>query len=107
VRVGTYRRTRNTGSLRLIGAVICVLASVAIFAHHGVPAMDMHGMASATETCVAVAVHATDAPAAPGVNLAALAEVLLLIPLALGLASARATGRARAGPRELRIPLRC
>jgi hypothetical protein len=70
--------------------------------------MDMHGMAGMTETCVAIAAHAGGALAAPAAVLIALAGALLLIPVVLRAAFApRRIDRARAGPAELRIPLRC
>ena len=94
---------------RTLAALACTVASAAILAHHGVPSMDMHGVSSAAETCVAVAAHAVDAPAASGwLPVVALGGAALLAPsIARVLLYRRQTVRARAGPDELLVPLRC
>jgi uncharacterized membrane protein YphA (DoxX/SURF4 family) len=108
VRALTYHELSRAYSLRALGATICALASFAIFVHHAAPSMDMHGMAGMTETCVSVAAHAGGALAAPAVLLLALAGAALLLPVAIRVVFAsRSIGRARAGPPELRMPLRC
>lgn len=96
-----------TGSLRIIVAMCCVVASAAILVHHSVPSMDMSGPSSA-ETCVAVAAHAVEVAAAPTMLFFAFAGAVLLHGFSFGIA-VRPTRfmRARAGPTELRIPLRC
>jgi uncharacterized membrane protein YphA (DoxX/SURF4 family) len=97
----------NTGSLRAIAAACCIVASAAIFVHHGAPSMDMPGMSS-VETCVSVAAHVVEAPAAPAVVLFALAGAVVLLGFSLGRPLRPSPlARGRAGPREFRIPLRC
>jgi uncharacterized membrane protein YphA (DoxX/SURF4 family) len=104
----THHEVRSAHPLRTLGATICALASFAIFAHHGVPTMDMHGVVGMTETCVSVAAHVSTHLAPPAALLLAFASAVVLIPVALRVAFAsRPIGRARAGPSELRIPLRC
>jgi len=85
-----------------------VLASLAILAHHSIPPTDMHGMSSAMETCVAVAGHATQSVAVPAALIAALLGAIVLMRFVPFRVSARPrVTRARAGPSELRISLRC
>ena len=104
----TYRNASGARSLRRLIAAVCLFASLAILAHHSIPPTDMHGMSSAMETCVAVAGHATHGLAVPVALVAALlgaSFLMRLVPLPV-LARPRVT-RARAGPSELRISLRC
>lgn len=92
-----------------LGILVLLVAAIGVFAHHAWPEMGMDGMTDATHTCVALAGHAAEVPAAP--------LVTFFTPLALGLAalfaltpllyrSSRAL-RARAGPSERLLPLRC
>jgi hypothetical protein len=107
IRSSDHLKRPRTGSPRAIVAVLCLVASVAIFAHHSVPSMDMPGMSS-VETCVSVAAHVVEAPAAPAVVLFALAGAVVLVGFSLGRPLRPSPlARARAGPREFRIPLRC
>jgi hypothetical protein len=104
----THHDLSRVHRLRTVGVAICVVATFAILAHHGVPSMDMHGMTGMTETCVSVAAHVGAHLNVPAALLLAFASAVFLIPTALRVASAsRPLGRARAGPAELRIPLRC
>jgi hypothetical protein len=97
----------NTGSLRTVVVVCCIAASAAILVHHGVPSMDMPGMSS-VETCVSVAAHAVEAPVAPAILMIAVASAVLLLSRTFGMrVRPTRSARARAGPSELRIPLRC
>ncbi|HEV7565288.1 MAG TPA: hypothetical protein VGO31_04955 [Microbacteriaceae bacterium] len=99
--------TLNAGSSRAIAAACCIVASAAIFVHHSAPSMDMPGMSS-IETCVSVAAHAVETPVASATLLATLVGAVVLFSQFLGsrLQPTR-PGRARAGPSELRVPLRC
>ena len=93
--------------LRTLAVSACVAASVAVFVHHSAPLMDMPGMASA-ETCVSVAAHAIVAPVAPAMLLISVAGLVILFASQLAITKRQSPlARARAGPRELRIPLRC
>lgn len=97
----------NTGLLRTVVVVCCIVASAAIFVHHGVPSMDMPGMSS-VETCVSVAAHVVEAPVAPSLLMMGVAGAVLLLTFSLGMpVRSTRSARARAGPSELRIPLRC
>jgi hypothetical protein len=105
VSVPTYQRISDA---RRLTAVICVLASVAILAHHSVPEMNMHGMSSAMETCVATVSHVTEGVAVPAAFFAVLLAPMVLIAFSPLLVSPhRRVLRARASPTELRIALRC
>ena len=96
------------GSLRTIVAACCMVASVAIVVHHSVAAADMPGMPTA-ETCVSVAAHAVETPAAPLMLLLALAGAVLLVGFLLDSRPrpAQPLARARAAPPDFRVPLRC
>jgi hypothetical protein len=97
----------NTGSLRTVVVACCIVASAAILVHHGVPSMEMPGMSS-VETCVSVAAHAVEAPVAPAILMIAVAGAVLLLRFSLGMpVRSTRSARARAGPSELGIPLRC
>ena len=105
VSVRTYHYSSDA---RRLTAATCVLASVAILAHHSVPATDMHGVSAAMETCVAVVAHAAQGLAVPPALFAALLGPALLIAFPPLLVSAqRRVTRARASPTELRTSLRC
>ena len=69
----------------------------------------MHGMAAMAETCVAITTHAAKSPATPAWVLAAsLVAVILLTPSIASFRLPRQLiSRARAGPSELLIPIRC
>lgn len=97
----------HKGGTRRIAALVLLVGSLAVFVHHATPAMDA-AMGAAEHTCVAVATHAIDAAAAPAALLAtAFTAALAVFALTGLLRPTRRVLRARAGPLERVLPLRC
>ena len=98
--------SRDRSGTRRIAALVLLVTSMAVFVHHAAPAMD--AMGTTEHTCVAVAAHVFDAVAAPAAIFAtAFAATLAVFALTGLLRPRRRLLRARAGPLDRILPLRC